>query len=170
MLAQLFDSSLYTSSGRLLLIPRHSIAYIFFSELHQLFIQQPIILLLSHERKKNNPYNKKRNGEQNEKLNSPKKEKSWWTRLPSTADWIENYVGGLERDGGAQQGVENSAVMMSKSTTGASQPSRRVLPSFRTRDRWSLAASPCSYSLLLLATVVVVQLYNFSTVASSKRV
>ncbi len=60
--------------------------------------------------------------------------------------------------------------MMSKSTTGASQPSRRVLPSFRTRDRWSLAASPCSYSLLLLATVVVVQLYNFSTVASSKRV
>lgn len=50
------------------------------------------------------------------------------------------------------------------------QPSRRVLPSIRTRDRWSLAASPCSYSLLLLATVVVVQLYNFSTVASSKRV
>lgn len=50
------------------------------------------------------------------------------------------------------------------------QPSRGVLPSIRTRDRWSLAASPCSYSLLLLATVVVVQLYNFSTVASSKRV
>lgn len=59
--------------------------------------------------------------------------------------------------------------MMSKCTTGAS-PAVECCRRFGrgTDGRWLLLLAVIP--LLLLATVVVVQLYNFSTVASSKRV
>jgi hypothetical protein len=60
-------------------------------------------------------------------------------------------------------------VMMSKCTTGASPAVECCCRFGRGTDgRWLLLLAVIP--LLLLATVVVVQLYNFSTVASSKRV
>lgn len=153
MLAQLFDSSLYTSSGRLLFTSSFDCLH-FLSCTNCSSNSRSFCCWVTKEIKI--PNNKKRNGEQNEKLNSPqKRKKSGWTRSPSTADWIENYVGGLERDGGGvQQGVENLAVMMSKCTTGAS-PAVECCRRFGrgTDGRWLLllAVIPfCCWRLLLL--------------------